>query len=142
MGCGVTHRCSSDLALLWLWHRLAAIALIQPLACEIPYAAGVALKREQTNKQKNQKADLLQIPAHDSSCSLQVVLQHLIQSYFHVLLKPKSVHLVLGHPTSFLYAGLWPLLLFFILHICHGKDCFKCILGCLRKILPQIIYFK
>jgi len=35
-----------DLALLWLWCRLAAIALIQPLAWELPYATGVALKRQ------------------------------------------------------------------------------------------------
>ena len=34
--------------LLWLWCRLAAAALIWPLAWKLPYAAGVALK--QTNK--------------------------------------------------------------------------------------------
>ena len=34
---------SSDLALLWLWHRLAAATLIQPLAWELPFAAGAAL---------------------------------------------------------------------------------------------------
>ena len=33
-----------DLALLWLWCRLAAVASIRPLAWEPPYAAGVALK--------------------------------------------------------------------------------------------------
>ena len=33
-----------DLALLWLWCRPAAAALIRPLAWELPYAAGVALK--------------------------------------------------------------------------------------------------
>ena len=33
-----------DPTLLWLWHRLAAASLIQPLAWEPPYAAGVALK--------------------------------------------------------------------------------------------------
>ena len=32
-------------ALLWLWHRLAATALIRPLAWEPPYAAGVALEK-------------------------------------------------------------------------------------------------
>jgi len=32
--CGVDHRCGLDLALLWLWCRLAATAPIQPLACE------------------------------------------------------------------------------------------------------------
>ena len=34
-----------DPALLWLWYRLEAAALIQPLTCELPYAAGTALKR-------------------------------------------------------------------------------------------------
>ena len=34
-----------DLALLWLWHRPAAVAPIRPLAWESPYAAGVALKK-------------------------------------------------------------------------------------------------
>ena len=33
-----------DLALLWLWCRLAAVASIRPLAWEPPYAVGVALK--------------------------------------------------------------------------------------------------
>ena len=32
MSCGVGRRQGSDLALLWLWHRLAAVALIRPLA--------------------------------------------------------------------------------------------------------------
>lgn len=45
-------------------------------------------------------------------------------------------------PTSFLCAGLLSLLLFFILHTRHGEDCFKGILGCLRKILPHIVYFQ
>ena len=30
--------------LLWLWHRLAAIAPIPPLAWELPYAMDAALK--------------------------------------------------------------------------------------------------
>ena len=32
--------------MLWLWRRRAAEAPIQPLAWELPYAAGVALKRK------------------------------------------------------------------------------------------------
>ena len=44
MSCGVGCRCSSDPPLLWLWHRLVAVALIRSLAWEPPYAAGVALK--------------------------------------------------------------------------------------------------
>ena len=34
-----------DPTLLWLWYRLAAVAQIQPLAWELPYAAGAALKK-------------------------------------------------------------------------------------------------
>ena len=40
-----------DLALLWLWYRLAAVALIGLLAWEPPYAVGAALKK--TKKKKN-----------------------------------------------------------------------------------------
>ena len=43
---GIGHRHSLDPALLWLWWRLAAAALTQPLAQELPYAAGMALKRK------------------------------------------------------------------------------------------------
>ena len=35
-----------DLALIWLWCRPAATALIQPLTWELPYAMGVALKKK------------------------------------------------------------------------------------------------
>ena len=42
----VRHRHGSDPALLWLWYRLAAAALIRPLAWELPYATGVALKKK------------------------------------------------------------------------------------------------
>ena len=37
-----------DLALLQLWRRLTAAALIQPLAWESPYATGAALKGQKT----------------------------------------------------------------------------------------------
>ena len=43
-------RCGSDLVLLWLWHRPAAVALVRPLAWEPPYAGFVAL--EKTEKKK------------------------------------------------------------------------------------------
>ena len=42
---------SKDLALLWLWCRLAAAVLIQPLAWELPYVVGAALKKAK-NKNK------------------------------------------------------------------------------------------
>ena len=53
MSCGVAHRCGSDLAWLWLWLLPAAVALIQPLPWEFPYAAGAALKR--LNKQRKKQ---------------------------------------------------------------------------------------
>ena len=49
---GVSHRCGSDLVLLWLWHRLVAVAPIQPLAWEPPYASGEALKSKKKKKKK------------------------------------------------------------------------------------------
>ena len=45
MSFGVDHRHGLDPALLWLWHRPAAVAPIQPLAWELLYATGVALKK-------------------------------------------------------------------------------------------------
>ena len=44
MSCGAGHKCGSDPALLWLWCRPIAVALILPLAWELSYATGVALK--------------------------------------------------------------------------------------------------
>ena len=54
MSRGAGRRHGLDLALLWLWHRLAATALIRPLAEETPYAAGAAqeiAKNKQTKKE-------------------------------------------------------------------------------------------
>ena len=47
MSCGVDGRGGSALALLGLWRRLAAAAPIRPLAWELPYAAGGALRRKE-----------------------------------------------------------------------------------------------
>ena len=53
MSCGVGHRCSLDPA--WLWCRPSALALIRPLAWELPYAAGAALKNKKKTKTKTKK---------------------------------------------------------------------------------------
>ena len=45
MSCDVGCRCGFDLVLLWLWCRPVAIALIQLLDCELPYAAEFALEK-------------------------------------------------------------------------------------------------
>ena len=49
VSCGVGHRCGSDMAWLWLWHRAAATTPIQSLAWETPYAAGAAPKKTKIN---------------------------------------------------------------------------------------------
>ena len=54
MNGGVGRRCALDPVLLWLWRRPAAAALIQPLAWELPYASGVALKKQTKNIQNVQ----------------------------------------------------------------------------------------
>ena len=43
---------TSNPALLWLWRRLEATALIRPLAWEPPYASDAALKGEKDQKKK------------------------------------------------------------------------------------------
>ena len=49
---GVGRRRGSDPALLWLWCRLAAAALIRPLAWEPPYAVGAVLKKKKERKKR------------------------------------------------------------------------------------------
>ena len=53
MSCGIGRRRGSDAALLWLWHRLVAMALIRPAAWEPPYNVGVA--QEMAKRQKKKK---------------------------------------------------------------------------------------
>ena len=55
MSCDVGCRHGSDLALLWLWHRLVAVALIQPLAWKLPYAVGATLKTKTKTRTKQTK---------------------------------------------------------------------------------------
>ena len=45
MSYGVGRRCGPDPALLWLLCRPATAAQIQPIAWELPYATGMALKK-------------------------------------------------------------------------------------------------
>ena len=56
MSCGVGCRHGSDPALLWLWCRPVATALIRPLAWEPPYAAEAAQENgKKTNKTKTKE---------------------------------------------------------------------------------------
>ena len=58
MSYGIGHRCGSDPTLLWLWCRLAATALIMPLAWEPPSAASVALEKTK-NKVAKEKLQFI-----------------------------------------------------------------------------------
>ena len=44
VSCGIGCRLGLDLTLLWLWCRLAAAAMIRPLAWKLPYVMSAALK--------------------------------------------------------------------------------------------------
>ena len=81
MSCGVGRRHGSDLVLLWLWCRLAAVALIRPLAWGPPHAVSVALKKERGHMNRIQT---LSISCNDQvrspqnlyflTCEMEVVL--------------------------------------------------------------------
>ena len=52
MSCAVGHRRGSDPKLLWLWRRLVATALIQPLALE-PLCRWCSPKKQKNKQTKN-----------------------------------------------------------------------------------------
>ena len=69
VSCGVGHRHGSDLALLWLWCRLAATAPIEPLAWAPPHASGAALKRQKKKKkERSQRAVSSLQPCKETVC--------------------------------------------------------------------------
>ena len=83
MSCGVGHTRGSDPALLWLWRWPAAGAPVRPLAWELPYAAGVALKskkakRQNKNKNKQTKLSLLM---YTSGLQNKVAVQYYIPQH-------------------------------------------------------------
>ena len=57
MSCGVGRRRGLDPALLWLCSRPEAIAPIEPLSWESPYAAGAALEKAKRQEKKKRKKE-------------------------------------------------------------------------------------
>ena len=55
LSCGVGHRRSLDLALLWLWGGPTATTAVHPLAWELPYAMGAAHPPPPKKDQKKKK---------------------------------------------------------------------------------------
>ena len=79
MSCGVGCRHCLDLALMWLWYRLAAAAPIGPLAWEPPYAVGAALKSKKQKQNKKTPKNKKKI------CFLKAILKN---SFTPVVLLP------------------------------------------------------
>jgi len=52
---------------VWLWRRLAAVAPVQPLAWEHPYAAGVALKSQKKTCLLMDARQFLDLLSHNRS---------------------------------------------------------------------------
>ena len=55
MICGVGCRCGLDLALLWLWHRLAAVAQIPPPSLGTSICRGCGPKKTKTKQNEKPK---------------------------------------------------------------------------------------
>ena len=55
VSCGIGCRHGLDLVLLWLWRRPTAVVPIGPLAWELPYASGTALKTKDKKKKKKKR---------------------------------------------------------------------------------------
>jgi len=92
MSCSVGCRHCSDPALLWLWRGPAASVLVGPLAWELPYASGAALKikkdKKQTNKKQKQK-----------TCGVSAVLDILYMS-FHFIFRSTLLGICHLHFTA------------------------------------------
>ena len=91
MSGGVGHRPGSDLALLWLWWRLAATAPIRPLAREPPYAAGAAPEMAKRRKRKrNRRQAFFPFFHHQETQTVRLVEEGPAQGPGHLGLYPHS----------------------------------------------------
>ena len=70
MSCAAGRRCGLDLALLWLQCRVAATALIRPLAWEPTYALSAALKKRKRQKKKRKDCELRKISLEEMSITV------------------------------------------------------------------------
>ena len=57
----VGRRRGSDPALLWLWCRPGAVALIRPLVWEFPYAIGTFLKKKKKEKKRKKEKEEIKL---------------------------------------------------------------------------------
>ena len=113
VSCGVGRRRGSDLVLLWLWCRLAAIALIQPVAWEPPHAMGAALKRQKKKKEPVVEAGAgapsQEVPGAQSDLNLVLGLLLQMWSGCPPGFEPSSpLQLVSSTPLASSFCPAWP----------------------------------
>ena len=137
MSCGVGRRGSLDLALLWLQCRLAATALIRPLAWKPPYASGVALKGQKT---KNYNwVDIPNIILEEVSRSISNKFYKWCQEMLSHLLLLIIIHEIPAFPLG------WSLIPLASVTICLGHVAFSLYIQlCARDHLnsvPQTLLF-
>ena len=76
---------------MWLW--LAAVAPIWPLAWELPYAVGAALKRQKDNNNKKLQASIID---ENKSRILKKILANQIQQYINRITHHDQVGFIPG----------------------------------------------
>ena len=100
MNCGVDHRHGSDPELLWLWYRLAAVALIKPLAWEAPYASGAALESKKEKRKKGRIRETFKLEKmgeqvmYSIYCRFLFVKINFCDSVTFVIIKTQGVFLI------------------------------------------------
>ena len=140
MSCGVGRRLGLDLALLQLWHRLIAVALISPLAWELPYASGAALKSKQNNKTKQKKTP--QIKACNTCVFIAAMMYTCFQNKtqtqqgYRILLIWLSKFIFHNSLNSNLFLSDMAILTFCIPEGGMFSSARKFALRCLHKLLP------
>ena len=72
MSFSVGQRCGSELVLLWLWCWPADVALIQPLAQEVPYASGATLKRKKKSPETLHSRTVIPFSSHHKTSSVTI----------------------------------------------------------------------
>ena len=81
-------KCGSDLAaLLWLWHRLAAVGLIRTLAWEPPYASGADLKSKKKKVKKKLKKKQTRFSSLHDISSVIICIIRLKEIYIVIIVK-------------------------------------------------------
>ena len=102
MSCGEGHKWSLDLALLWLWHRLAAIVPIRPLAWELSCATGVALKKNSFPYANSNIFILQKLWNPNHYTSLSCAFKFLLGNIYLIVLNIVSFHF---KSTMLVYLG-------------------------------------